>query len=309
MKFFHLSAAIVLLILFSSFGNATEEMAEKTGKSCAFCHLDPSGGGELTEAGKDYLEKLATEGDETQKEVLRIGRKSVLYFVRLIAGYLHIITAIFWFGTILYVHLVLKPSYAVRGLPKGEVKVGLVSMIIMAVTGTILSIFRIPSLSVLFETRFGILLVIKISLFLMMVCSALYVVLFIGPKLKKRKGAKHLEPKGGLTVDDLMHFNGTEDMAAFFAYKGKIYDVSKSQHWKNGTHFSKHSAGTDLTGMLTQAPHGEEKVMEMPQVGKLIPSQAKKKRPRHEKIFYFMAYMNLISVFLITLILALWRWL
>ena len=110
MKFFHLSAAIVLLILFSSFGNATEEMAETTGKSCAFCHLDPSGGGELTEAGKDYLEKLATEGDETQKEVLRIERKSVLYFVRLIAGYLHIITAIFWFGTILYVHLVLKPS-------------------------------------------------------------------------------------------------------------------------------------------------------------------------------------------------------
>jgi len=104
--------------------------------------------------------------------------------------------------------------------------------------------------------------------------------------LKKKKEAKHLEPRGDMTIDDLILFNGTEDRAAYFAYKGKIYDVSKSEHWKKGTHFSKHSAGTDLTDMLKQAPHGEKKII----------------------IFYFMAYMNLILVFLITLILALWRW-
>ena len=118
----------------------------------------------------------------------------------------------------------------------------------------------------------------------------------------------HLEPKGDLTLDDLKLFDGTEDQAAYFAYKGKIYNATKSVHWKNGTHFSKHGAGADLTDMLKQAPHGEEKIIEMPQIGKLIPSQVEKKRPRHVRIFYFVAHMNLVLVFLITLILALWRW-
>lgn len=308
MKCFRLCTVIILLLLFSSFGNATEEIAEKTGKSCAFCHLDPSGGGELTEAGKDYLKKSAIEGDKAQEEARQTGRKKASDFIRLFVGYLHILTAIFWFGTILYVHIILKPSYAAHGLPKGEVKLGLVSIITMAVTGVTLSIYRITSLSILFKTRFGILFIIKVALFLIMAGTAIYVVLFIGPKLKKKKEAKHLEPRGDMTIDDLILFNGTEDRAVYFAYKGKIYDASKSEHWKKGTHFSKHSAGTDLTDMLKQAPHGEEKVIEMSQIGKLIPTQEEKKPPRYERIFYFVAYMNLVLVFLITLILALWRW-
>lgn len=308
MNFFRLCTAIILLLLFFSYGYATEEMAEKTGKSCAFCHLDPGGGGELTEAGKDYLKKLAVKGDEGQEEVRPTGRKKASDIIRLFVGYLHILTAIFWFGTILYVHIILKPSYAARGLPKGEVRLGLISIIIMAVTGVILSVYRITSLSILFKTRFGILFIIKVALFLIMAGTAFYVVLFIGPKLKKKKEAKHPEPKGDMTVDDLILFNGTGDRAVYFAYKGKIYDASQSEHWKNGTHFSKHRAGADLTDMLKQAPHGDEKVIAMSQIGKLIPTQGKKKRPRHERIFYFMAYMNLVLVFLITLILALWRW-
>jgi predicted heme/steroid binding protein/uncharacterized membrane protein len=308
MRFFSLYTLILLLILFSSFGNATEEMAEKTGKSCAFCHLDPSGGGELTQAGKDYLKKLTATSDEAQEEARQAGRKKASDIIRLFVGYLHILTAIFWFGTILYVHIILKPSYAAQGLPKGEVRLGLISIIIMAVTGIILSVFRITSLSVLFKTRFGILLIIKVFLFLIMAGSALYAVFFIGPRLRKKKEVRRLEPKGDMTVDDLTNFDGTGDRNAFFAYKGKIYDVSQSEHWKNGTHFSKHRAGTDLTDMLKQAPHGEEKVTAISPIGKLIPTQREKKRSRHERIFYVLAYMNLVLVFLITLILALWRW-
>lgn len=308
MKFIHLCVATGLLILVFSFGNATEEMAEKTGKSCAFCHVDPSGGGELTQEGKDYLKKISEESDEAGPAALQTERIKASDLIRFLAGFLHILTAIFWFGTILYVHLILKPSYAAQGLPRGEVRLGLISIIIMAVTGTILTVYRISSLSILLNTRFGILLMIKIALFLIMACSALFVVFFLGPRLKKKKDASHLEPKGNLTVDDLTNFDGAGDRNAFFAFKGKIYDVSQSPHWKNGTHFTKHSAGTDLTVALKNAPHGEEKVLEMPRVGELIAGEAEKKRPRHEKIFYFMAYMNLVLVFLITLILALWRW-
>jgi hypothetical protein len=35
------SAAILLYLIITPFGNATEEYAKKTGKSCAYCHLDP----------------------------------------------------------------------------------------------------------------------------------------------------------------------------------------------------------------------------------------------------------------------------
>ena len=57
--------------------------------------------------------------------------------IRFIVGYVHLLTAIAWFGTILYVHILLKPAYAAKGLPKGELILGWMSMIIMSVTGTL----------------------------------------------------------------------------------------------------------------------------------------------------------------------------
>jgi predicted heme/steroid binding protein/uncharacterized membrane protein len=302
MKFFYVCAFLLLLFLVIAGGNATEELAEKTGKDCSYCHLDPSGGGELTKAGKKYLAQ-ETKSDEHIPQA-----RGILHFVRLIAGFLHILTAIFWFGTILYVHLILKPAYAARGLPKGEVKVGLFSMLIMAVTGATLTFFRVPSFSFLFETRFGILLLIKIFLFLIMVCSALYVVLIIGPKLRKRKDIKFQEPKEYYTADELSNFDGKEGRPAYVAFDNKIYDVSGSSFWTDGIHFARHSAGTDLTGMLDQAPHGDERLEGFNQIGKLALAKTEKEIPSPQRVFYFIAYMNLGLVILITLILALWRW-
>lgn len=301
MKLFYVCAFLILFFLIIPSGNATEEMAEKTGKDCSNCHLDQSGGGELTKAGKEYLTKESESYESAQG-------KEILHYIRLIAGFLHILTAIFWFGTILYVHLILKPQYAAHGLPKGEVKLGLISMIIMAVTGITLTVFRVPSFSFLFETRFGILLLIKIFLFLTMVFSALYVVLIVGPKLRAKKDMKFQDPKEYYTADELRNFDGARSNPVYVAFNNKIYDVSKSSFWKDGNHFGKHSAGTDLTGMLDQAPHGEEKLQGLDQIGKLTLMKTKKEIPSQERVFYFIAYMNLGLVILITLILALWRW-
>jgi predicted heme/steroid binding protein/uncharacterized membrane protein len=297
-----------MIFLFSSWGNSTEEYAEKTGKSCAHCHLDSSGGGELTKAGEDYLEHLLSEDEAGQSKVELTSKSSASKLIRLFVGFIHIITGIFWFGTILYVHLILKPAYAAHGLPKGELKLGLISMAIMGITGTILTLFRIPSLSVLFETRFGILLIIKIAIFLIMVSSALYVVIFLGPELKKSSQAKPKKQKGEIALADLGYFDGVEERSAYIAYNEKIYDMTESDLWKNGLHFERHKAGEDLTDMLKQAPHGEDKIFEMPQVGRLITTDQHKIQPASEKVFYFLAYFNLGAVFLITLILALWQW-
>jgi predicted heme/steroid binding protein len=216
-------------------------------------------------------------------------------------------TAIIWFGTILYVHIVLKPAYAASGLPKGELRLGWASIIIMAVTGTLLSISRVPSWHMLFHTRFGILLTIKIILFLIMVSTAVFVTFVVGPRLRKKREKVFVDHKGDIAPDQLAQCDGQEGRPAYIAYKGTIYDVSGSKLWKEGGHFKKHSTGIDLTDALKSAPHGEEKVLTMPIVGRLL-MEKEVKKPPHIIIFYFMAYMNLVLIFAIVFIISLWRW-
>jgi predicted heme/steroid binding protein len=282
--------------------NATEIFAKQTGRSCSSCHLDPGGGGELTPAGKEFA---ATLGSHTESHSVALLNKGF----RFLAGYLHLITAILWFGTILYVHLVLKPAYAAGGLPRGEVRVGILSMIVMGVTGAVLTHYRVTSLDMLLHTRFGILLMAKVALYLVMVCTAAFVVTVIGPKLKakKRGEAGKLAAGGDLTGDQLASYDGKEGRPAFFGYEGKLYDATASKLWKQGVHMGRHNAGMDLTEALKLAPHGSEKVAAMPEVGALV-SDAAYRAPLHERVFFFMAYLNLTIVFLIVLIIALWRW-
>ena len=54
-----------------------------------------------------------------------------------------------------------------------------------------------------------------------MVLSALFVVLVIGPKLKKKKSIK-LPISGALTIAELANFDGEDGRPAYFAYKGKV---------------------------------------------------------------------------------------
>ena len=70
----------------------------------------------------------------------------------------------------------------------------------------------------------------------------------------------------------------------------------------------KHAAGNDLTNALKNAPHGEDKILALPRVGDLMVTGETAIRPFHERLFYFIAYMNLILVFIITFVIALWRW-
>ena len=291
---------LILVIPVPSWGTA--EYARETGLACSACHRDPAGGGALTEQGQQYLSSLTAAGRTRTLSPIQ-------HVVRLLLGYLHMMAAIMWFGTILYVHLLLKPAYASQGLPKGELRLGMVSMIVVLVTGIFLTIARIPSFHLLFTTQFGILLTIKILLFLVMFSSALIVALYIGPRLKK-KGRSPVADliASSMTPEQLSHFDGKEGRPAYIAYKGLIYDLSRARLWKNGIHVVKHAAGHDLTAILKMAPHGEDKILAMPQVGALAIGKETQKRPFHVRLFYFFAYMNLVLVFVITFVIALWRW-
>jgi predicted heme/steroid binding protein/uncharacterized membrane protein len=319
--------ALVILLIFMSFATpvswATEEFAQKTGLECAFCHENPSGGGNLTEAGKKYLAQLSG----------KVRTLSVLQqYVRLVVGYLHILAGVVWFGAIFYIHIMLKPAYAAKGLPKGELLLGWTGIVVVGLTGTLLTIAVIPSFHAFFDSRFGILLFIKIILYLIMALSAAFVTFIIGPRLKKRIAAKSAPSRavsggGGameLTPEALSSYDGRESGKAFAAVDGIIYDVTESRMWKNGKH-ARHLAGMDLSSALKQAPHGPEKLEPFPKVGSLLSSPpageggAKRrvgagagnlKAPgeRPKIAFYFMAYMNLVIIFLVIAVIALWRW-
>ncbi|MHC1697316.1 MAG: CopD family protein [Geobacteraceae bacterium] len=289
------------ILLLPGLSPATEEYAQQTGQSCEVCHVDPFGGGELTSAGKAYQspDQPATTGAKsgTPKRLFRLG-----------VGFLHIVTGFFWFGTILYVHLVLKPKYAVGGLPKGEMLIGLVSMSIMAVTGVLLTHYRVSSLEMLFQSRFGTLLVIKIVIFITMVATALFAVFIIAPRLRRKKPQQAATGKSELTVAELSQFDGKEGRPAYFAYNGQVFDGTASKLWKNGRHMGRHSAGEDLTGVLKLAPHGEEKILELPVAATLAGKDGNAGMTPPQKVFYLLAYLNLTAVLGILLILSLWRW-
>lgn len=292
--------AVLLFLFFPLDLSATPQYAEQTGYDCERCHVD-SMTGRLTPAGEHFRDDLRTRGLYRPVQPFQKA-------VRLVIGYLHLLMAIAWFGTILYVHILLKPAYAARGLPRGELILGWLGIGIMAITGTLLTFARIPSFSLFYTTRFGMLLGIKIILFIIMATSAAIVTFVIGPRMKKRLGLPVAQNERGLSPEELSYFDGQEGRPAYFAYEGRVYDVSSSKLWSKGSHMKKHRAGSDLTDLLKTAPHGKEKILGMPVVGNFIPGETKKKKAGYEKLFYFMAYMNLVFVFLITFIVALWRW-
>ena len=60
------------------------------------------------------------------------------------------------------------------------------------------------------------------------------------------------------TLEELAEYNGkNENGKTYVAYQGKVYDVSNSSYWMNGTHAGC-NAGTDLTGKIEKTPHGAE---------------------------------------------------
>lgn len=59
------------------------------------------------------------------------------------------------------------------------------------------------------------------------------------------------------SIGQLALRNGQDYEEVWCAFKGNIYDVSKSKLWRNGMHYE-HWAGQDLTHELKDAPHTEK---------------------------------------------------
>jgi predicted heme/steroid binding protein len=71
-----------------------------------------------------------------------------------------------------------------------------------------------------------------------------------------------------LTRSQLALYNGQDKPQIWVAYKGKVYDVSRSKLWRNGKHYE-HWAGQDLTAELADAPHTDRVFEKFDVVAKL----------------------------------------
>ena len=72
-----------------------------------------------------------------------------------------------------------------------------------------------------------------------------------------------------ITRAQLSMKNGQDQDVVWIAYKGVVYDVTKSKLWRSGIHYE-HWAGQDLTHELKDAPHTENVFDKFKIVGKLV---------------------------------------
>jgi len=72
-----------------------------------------------------------------------------------------------------------------------------------------------------------------------------------------------------ISKQELEENNGKNGKPAYFAYKGKVYEVTDSSMGLDGEHMGMHVAGKDLTEELEMAPHREENFDRVKYVGEL----------------------------------------
>jgi len=288
---------------------ATEDFARQTEKTCAFCHTGPNGGA-LNGTGIAFMrngyrypipERILEKGSLLSSPAFRI--------LRLILGYLHLLAAAVLVGTIFYIHLFIKPQTLKSGVPRGEKYLGLSCLGTLLLTGIYLTWYRLDSAESFLQSRFGILLLIKLVLFAVMLTLGILAVTVISRHMRK-----HMPGLSPAETDDiassLSYYDGKEERPAYVRYGDTIYDVSESGKWKDGSHFRQHAAGTDLTNALSRAPHGEEVLSGFPVVTEVKgeKDQGPPRRPKAGEIYIAMAYVNLVLVFLILLCVGLWTW-
>lgn len=75
------------------------------------------------------------------------------------------------------------------------------------------------------------------------------------------------------TSEELAAYDGSvSGRPILIGYKGHVYDVTGRFMWMAGRHFWLR-AGCDLTGRMTDSPHGEEILERVPRVGILVPGR------------------------------------
>ncbi|MBK5225066.1 MAG: cytochrome B5 [Thermoleophilia bacterium] len=71
------------------------------------------------------------------------------------------------------------------------------------------------------------------------------------------------------TFEELKGYKGENGAPVYVAYDGKVFDVSSSYLWEDGSHQGEHDAGKDLTNEIADAPHEPDRLDNFPIVGEI----------------------------------------
>ncbi|HSO66235.1 MAG TPA: CopD family protein, partial [Desulfatirhabdiaceae bacterium] len=300
----------ILTAFFASTASAREEYARRTGKGCMLCHSDELGG-PLSTAGIAYIKNgyQYPVPDRLLKKADMVN-SPVQMTIRFIIGYLHLFAAVILIGAIFYIHIFIGPKQLTTGIPKGERLLGLSCLATLTLTGIYLTWFRIDKLDHFINNAFGKILLVKIILFAIMLCAAILAVTVIHRKMSRSAGTpSESKVLSGLSMETISGFTGGDEKPAYIVHDRQVYDVTDSPKWKNGRHFGKHAAGTDLTEAMKSAPHGPEVLDRVRRIGDVVQSIDIKTKPtRVHQLFVFMAYTNMVIIVLILFCISLWRW-
>lgn len=298
----------ILMMLLPSSIFAIEEFAIETGQPCSACHVEKEGGGELTPSGDYYLLHSAFPSDrESVKEwkpVLPLNHN-----LRLFIGFIHLLVGVVWFGAIFYIHIIIGPGKLRSGIPRQERMVGVISIILVGVTGILLTLNRVSGPDDFTAGIFGKVLAVKILLFSLMVVLAMVAVIVLHKKMSMIASAPSVKPSDKMSAEVLNDYDGKGDGPVYVAFKGNIYDVTSSKLWEEGLHMRRHGAGADLTGDMDSAPHGPEVLEQFNMVGTIGNNLGDERgKPKVVKVFEIFAFINLALALLILVCLAIWRW-
>ncbi len=283
-----LTILFAILLIFS-LTHASPEFSGQTGQPCSACHKDPDGGGALTLRGERYKADGFFWG-EVERPLWRAR------LLKTILGFLHLIFGVVWFGSIVYVHLIIKPASLIGGMPKSEKLMGRICIVMVGLTGIGLTLLKVQTPRELWTTSFGVIWIVKVSIYVLMVVIAAVATTAIDRRLRR----------AGRT-DAAAKADGKDGRPAHIVYEGRRYDVSDSKMWKGGVHMARHFADTDLTEAMAKAPHGAEVLERVKDLGEADRRQSVE-ADRVLKLFIGLAYFVLFCVFIVLLCVAWWKW-
>jgi hydroxylamine dehydrogenase len=301
---------LLATVVLTSDALATPDYAQQSGQPCSTCHARPEGGGGLTPVGMAY----ARNGYQWPvPDDLQVTSSSHLArSVRFVAGYIHLVVAVVWFGAIFYIHVVVKPQRLTTGVPRTEGTIGWISIVIMLFTGIALTAFRYLETGSVFTGTFGAVFFVKLFLVALMAIIAFIATVVLTPRMRHHARGVPTPPSsdGEITPEMLSSFDGKDGSRAIVAVGGKLYDVTGSQAWQGGVHLRRHQAGQDLTAALEDAPHGAETLDRVPVVGesKTDPAIATPHRRPAQRLFVALTYVTLALMLGVLLCVAWWRW-
>jgi len=217
---------------------ATTSFASQTGKDCSFCHTTP--GGPLTDEGQAFEDAGQKSPDHSEGAGEPTSSGPILplsHWARVILVWLHVLGVIAWLAG------------AHVNTPRAD-RLSWPSLLVAGVTGVFLTLGDVVDAPTLAETRWGVLLLIKIVLFVILLAVTAATAFYISPRMtrlaesdpRRTRSQEQFKAQGRITV----------------VHRGEVYDVTGSRLWPEGRHARRHDAWQDLTGALSGAPHGPE---------------------------------------------------